>query len=59
MELFFRRKRIGDKLGGKILPIVINSLKARTRGWVIYLYKRVIIIMLRSVITTIFIADTL
>jgi hypothetical protein len=32
MELFFRRKRIRDKLGGKILPIVINLLKARTRG---------------------------
>jgi hypothetical protein len=32
MDLFFRRKRIGDKLGGTILPIVINLLKARTRG---------------------------
>jgi hypothetical protein len=59
MDLFFRRKRIGDKLGGTILPIVINLLKARTRGWVIYLYKKVTTIMLRSMITTTFIADTL
>jgi hypothetical protein len=32
MELFFRRRRIGDRLPGKILPSVINVLKARTRG---------------------------
>jgi hypothetical protein len=32
MELFFKRRRIGDKLEGKILPLIINILNARTRG---------------------------
>jgi hypothetical protein len=32
MELFFMRRRIGDKLQGKILPSIINILKAWTRG---------------------------
>jgi transposase-like protein len=32
MELFFRRRRIGEKLEGKILPSIINILRARTRG---------------------------
>jgi hypothetical protein len=32
MELFFKRRRIGEKLEGKILPSIINILKARTRG---------------------------
>jgi hypothetical protein len=32
MELFFRRRRIRERLNGKILPSVVNILKARTRG---------------------------
>jgi hypothetical protein len=32
MELFFRRRRIGEKLNEKILPSVINILNAKTRG---------------------------
>jgi hypothetical protein len=32
MELFFKRRRIGDKLEGKILPSIINILNAWTRG---------------------------
>jgi hypothetical protein len=32
MELFFRQRRIAEKLTGKILPFVINILRARTRG---------------------------
>jgi hypothetical protein len=32
MELFFKRRMIGDKLEGKILPLIINILNARTRG---------------------------
>jgi hypothetical protein len=32
MELFFRRRRIAEKLHGKILPSIITILKARTRG---------------------------
>jgi hypothetical protein len=32
MELFFRRRQIGEKLNEKILPSVINILKERTAG---------------------------
>jgi hypothetical protein len=32
MELFFRRRRIVDNLDGKMLPSIINTLRARTRG---------------------------
>ncbi|XP_008679794.1 uncharacterized protein [Zea mays] len=32
MDLFFRRRRIGERLNGKILPAVLNVLRARTRG---------------------------
>jgi hypothetical protein len=32
MELFFKRRRIGQKLDENILPSIINSLNARTRG---------------------------
>jgi hypothetical protein len=32
MDLFFRRRRIADNLEGKILPSIINILKARIRG---------------------------
>jgi hypothetical protein len=32
MELFFRRRRIGERILGTILPSVINILKAHTRG---------------------------
>jgi hypothetical protein len=32
MKLFFKRRRIGEKLGGKILPSIINILKARGLG---------------------------
>jgi hypothetical protein len=32
MELFFKRRRIGEKLKGKILPAIINILRAQTRG---------------------------
>jgi hypothetical protein len=32
MELFFRRRRIGEKLNAKILPSVTNLLNAKTRG---------------------------
>jgi hypothetical protein len=32
MELFHRRRRIGRMLQGKILPVVLRVLKARTRG---------------------------
>jgi GTP cyclohydrolase I len=32
MELFFRRRRIGEKLNEKILPSIIHILRARTRG---------------------------
>jgi hypothetical protein len=32
MELFFRRRRIGERLHGKILPSILNILRARTRG---------------------------
>jgi hypothetical protein len=32
MELFFRRRKIGEKLKGKILPFVLNTLTTRTRG---------------------------
>ena len=32
MELFFKRRRIGERLEGTILPVVINQLKMRTRG---------------------------
>jgi hypothetical protein len=32
MELFFRRRRIGDMLTGRILPSIISVLNARTRG---------------------------
>jgi hypothetical protein len=32
MVLWEKRIRIGDKLTGKILPAVLQQLKARTRG---------------------------
>jgi hypothetical protein len=32
MELFFKRRRIGDKIQGKILPSITNILNARIRG---------------------------
>jgi hypothetical protein len=32
MKLFFRRRRIGEGLSGKILPAVLNTMNARTRG---------------------------
>jgi hypothetical protein len=32
MKLFFRRRRIGEQLNGKVLPSVLNVLRARTRG---------------------------
>jgi hypothetical protein len=32
MELFFRRRRIREKLNAKILPSVTNLLNAKTRG---------------------------
>jgi hypothetical protein len=32
MELFYRRRQIADKFTGKILPAVLNVLRARTRG---------------------------
>jgi hypothetical protein len=32
MELFFQRRQIAGNLEGKILPSIINILKARTRG---------------------------
>jgi hypothetical protein len=32
MELFFRRRRIGERLYGKILSSIISILNARTRG---------------------------
>ena len=32
MELFHRRRKIGQKLEGRILPSVLALLKARTRG---------------------------
>jgi hypothetical protein len=32
MELFFKKRRIGEKLKGKILPAIINILRAQTRG---------------------------
>jgi hypothetical protein len=32
MELFFQRRRTGEKLEGKILPSIINILNAQTRG---------------------------
>jgi hypothetical protein len=32
IKLFFKRRRIGDKLEGKILPSITNILNARTRG---------------------------
>jgi hypothetical protein len=32
IELHFRRRRIREKLTGKILPSVISLLNARTRG---------------------------
>lgn len=32
MDLFHRRRRIGEKFQGKILPAVISVLNARTRG---------------------------
>jgi hypothetical protein len=32
MELVFRRRRIGERLCGKILPTVLNIMNARTRG---------------------------
>jgi hypothetical protein len=33
MELFFRRRWIGERLYEKILPSIINILRARTRGF--------------------------
>jgi hypothetical protein len=32
MKLFFKRRRIGEKLEGKVLPSIIHILNARTRG---------------------------
>jgi hypothetical protein len=32
MDLFFRRRRIGEMLNGKILPSIMNILNARSRG---------------------------
>jgi hypothetical protein len=32
MVLWEKRRRIGEKLNGKILPAVLQQLKARTRG---------------------------
>jgi hypothetical protein len=32
MELFHRRRRIGQMFEGKILPPILRVLKARTRG---------------------------
>jgi hypothetical protein len=34
MELFHRRRRIGDRLQGLILPSVMATLKAKTKGLV-------------------------
>jgi hypothetical protein len=31
--LFFRRRRIADRLTGKILPSIVSVLNARTRGF--------------------------
>jgi hypothetical protein len=32
MELFFKRRRIEEKLEGNVLPSLIHILNARTRG---------------------------
>jgi hypothetical protein len=32
MDPFFRRRRVGERLNGKILPSILTILRARTRG---------------------------
>jgi hypothetical protein len=32
MDLYHRRRKIGEKLKGKVLPSILNVLSARTRG---------------------------
>lgn len=47
MDLFHRRRRIGEKFQGKILPAVISVLNARTSGLAICLLRKVTTLMPR------------